>query len=332
MSEKVGVFGGTFSPIHYGHINSIVNVMKKMNLDLVKVIPAYQSPGKDFIEDPSPEERLKLVKLGLSDYRDLVQVDCCELDRKGMSYSVDTLRALIEKEPKTEFYLIIGLDQFKNFDCWKEFYEILSLSHLVVTSRPGYNFPFEISDFPGGLRDYVEDFDGHVAVLQNGKKINFLRLKDYDMSSSDIRKKVRLNQSINKFVPIEVETYILEQKFYSFGKAVDYNSEDLLKEIKFQIDNLGGLKPLTFDMRNENQITDFNVVASLQSKRANQRIAENMIERVKSSLGVRPLGVDGKEEANWIVIDYGSVIVHLFYETLRYEYNLEALWSDHPKL
>lgn len=332
MSEKVGVFGGTFSPIHYGHINSIVNVMKKMDLDSVRVIPAYQSPGKDFIESPSPEDRLKLVELGLSDYEELVQVDRSELDRKGVSYSVDTLRALIEKEPETEFYLIIGLDQFKNFDRWKEFYEILNLSHLVVTSRPGYNFPFEISDFPDGLKDHIVDFDGYVATLQNGKQINFLRLKDYDMSSSDIRKKVRLNQSINKFVPIEVETYILDNELYSFNEAVDYDSEDLLKEIKSQLDELGGHKPLAFDMRNENQITDFNVVASSQSKRANQMLAENMIEKIKSSLGVRPLGVDGKEEANWIVVDYGSVIVHLFYENLRHEYNLEALWGDYPKL
>jgi nicotinate-nucleotide adenylyltransferase len=332
VSDKIGVFGGTFSPIHYGHINSIVNVVKKMDLDSVKVIPAYQSPGKDFIESPSPEDRLKLVELGLSDYKDLVQVDRCELDRKGVSYSVDTLRSLIEKEPDTEFYLIIGLDQFKNFDRWKEFYEILNLSHLVVTSRPGYNFPFEIADFPDGLKDYIVDFDGYEALLKNEKKINFLRLKDYDMSSSDIRKKVRLNQSINKFVPIEVETYILDNKLYSFNEAVDHDSEGLLNEVKSQIEALGGRQPLAFDMRNENQITDFNVVASSQSKRANQMLAENMIEKIKSSLGVRPLGVDGKEEANWIVIDYGSVIVHLFYESLRHEYNLEALWSDYPKL
>ena len=332
MSEKVGVFGGTFSPIHYGHINSIVSVIKKMDLDSVKVIPSYQSPGKDFIENPSPEDRLKLVELGLSDYKDTVQVNRCELDRKGVSYSIDTLRALIQKEPETEFYLIIGLDQFKNFDRWKEFYEILSLSHLVVTSRTGYNFPFETSDFPDGLKDYIVDFDGYVTILQNGNKINFLRLKDYDMSSSDIRKKVRLNQSINKFVPIEVETYILDQEFYSFSEAVDYDSEDLLKEIKIQMDELGGHQPLAFDMRNENQITDFNIIASSQSKRTNLMLAENIIEKVKSSLGVKPLGIDGKEESNWIVIDYGSVIVHLFYETLRHEYNLEALWGDYPKL
>jgi len=332
VSEKVGVFGGTFSPIHYGHINSIVNVMKKMELDSVKVIPAYQSPGKEFIEKPSPEDRLKLVELGLSDYQDIAKVDRCELDRKGISYSVDTLRALIEKEPGTEFFLIIGLDQFKNFDRWKEFYEILNLSNLVVTSRPGYNFPFETSEFPEGLREHVVDFDGYLAVLENEKQIHFLRLKDYDMSSSDIRKKVRLNQSINKYVPIEVETYIMDNELYSFSESVDYDSEDLLREVKSQIDELGGRQPLAFDMRNDNQITDFNVVASSQSKRANLMLAENVIEKVKSALGVKPIGVDGKEESNWIVIDYGSVIIHLFYETLRHEYNLEALWSDHPKL
>jgi len=332
VSDKVGVFGGTFSPIHYGHINSIVSVIKKMDLDSIKVIPAYQSPGKDFIESPSPEDRLKLVELGLSDYKDITHVDRSELDRKGVSYSVDTLKNLIAKEPETDFYLIIGLDQFQNFDRWKEFLEILNLSNLVVTSRPGYNFPFEKNEFPEGLRDQVADFDGYIAVLNNGKQINFLRLDDYDMSSSDIRKKVRLNHSINKFVPIEVETYILENKLYSLEKAVDYNSEDLMNELKTQLEDMGGRQPLAFDMRNENQITDFNIVTSSQSKRANQMLAENVIEKIKSNLGVKPLGVDGKEDANWVVIDYGSVMVHLFYETLRHEYNLEALWSDYPKI
>lgn len=332
MSEKVGIFGGTFSPIHYGHINSITNVIKKLGLDSVRVIPAYQSPGKDFIETPNPNERLKIVELGLADYKEHVSIDACELNRAGVSYSVDTLKELIEKEPNKEFYLIIGLDQFSNFDKWKDFYQILEMANLVVTSRPGYSFPHKPEDFPEGLKEKIKDFDGYLALLENGKNINFVRLNDHDISSSDIRKKVRLQQSINKYVPIEVENYILENSFYSPEKSVDYKPEELMMSIKSCLEELGGMSPIAFDLREENQITDFNVITSSQSKRGNMKMAENLIEKIKSSLAVKPLAVDGKEEANWVVIDYGSVIVHLFYDTVRHEYNLEKLWNTYPKI
>lgn len=331
MANRIGVFGGSFSPIHYGHINSILNVKEKMNLDCVQVIPAYQSPGKDLIESPTPIERLELVKLGLADYLGEVQVEDCELDRGGVSYSVDTLRGLSEKHSEDTFYLIIGLDQFGAFDSWKDFKEILSLSNLVVTSRPGFYFPLSVEDFPEGLKGEVEDFDGYTAVLKSGQQIHFVRLEDYDISSSDIRKKVRLNQSINKYVPLEVENFIKDKSLYTMEEGVDYDSKDLQAKIKSILDYEGGINTLSFDLREQNQITDFNIVTSSQSKKANSKLAEKLVEEIKNDLGVKPLGVDGKEDANWIVVDYGSVIVHLFYEFVRGEYNLEKLWSNYPQ-
>jgi len=157
-------------------------------------------------------------------------------------------------------------------------------------------------------------------------------LTDHDISSSDIRKKVRLSQSINKFVPIEVESYILENSFYSPEKGVDYKPEELMQNIKTCLEDLGGISTISFDLREENQITDFNVITSSLSKRANMKMAENLIEKIKTSLAVKPLAVEGKEDANWVVIDYGSVIVHLFYDSVRHEYNLEKLWNDYPKV
>ncbi len=89
---------------------------------------------------------------------------------------------------------------------------------------------------------------------------------------------------------------------------------------------------LGFDLSNDNQITDYAVVASAQSKRANSSLADKVVDTVRDELGVKPIGVDGKSESNWIVIDYGSVMIHLFYEYLRYEYKIEELWNSYPKL
>ncbi len=332
MANKVGVFGGTFSPIHFGHINSILNVKEKMELDEIKVIPAFQTPGKEMIEKPTAEERLELVKLGLADYLDEVSVESEEIQRGGVSYSIDTVKALRSENPEDLFYLIIGLDQFKSFDSWKDFDKIIDLANIVVTSRPGYFFPLSKEEFPKGLQEHVEEFDGYTAILKSGGQISFVRLEDHDMSSSDIRKRVRLNQSINKYVPMEVESYINDNKLYKMEEGVDYNSKDLTVKIMEVLNANSGINVLGFDLSNDNQITDYAVVASAQSKRANSSLADKVVDTVRDELGVKPIGVDGKSESNWIVIDYGSVMIHLFYEYLRYEYKIEELWNSYPKL
>lgn len=332
MANRIGVFGGTFSPIHFGHINSILNVKEKMQLDEIKVIPAFQAPGKELIEKPSAEERLELVKLGLADYLDEVSVESYEIERGGVSYSIDTIKSLKSENPDDSLYLIIGLDQFKNFDSWKDFDKIFGLANIVVTSRPGYFFPLSTDEFPSGLQEHIDAFDGYTAMLKSGGQINFVRLDDHDMSSSDIRKRARLNQSINKYVPIEVETYISENKLYTMKEGVDYNSRDLAKKIMNVLEDNSGINILGFDLSNQNQITEFPIVVSAQSKRANATLAEQVVDAVRDELGVKPIGIDGRDESNWIVIDYGSVMVHLFYEYLRYEYQIEEIWTSYPKL
>lgn len=331
MSNKVGVFGGTFSPIHFGHINSILNVKEKMQLDEVKVIPAHQAPGKTIIESPTAEERLDIVNIALTDYLGEVSVDAHEVERGGVSYSVETLQALKEQSPDDIFYLIVGLDQFQNFDSWKDFEKILELAHVVVTSRPGYYFPLDKTEFPEALRDHVADFDGYTTILNSGTQIFFVRLEDHDMSSSDIRKRVRLKQSINKYVPIEVEQYIEQKKLYSMQEGVDYNSEDLAKKITKILNDEQALNVLGFDLREQNQITDFAVVSSAQSKKANSSMMSKIVEHIRDELGVKPIAIDGLEDSNWIVVDYGSVMIHSFYEFVRYEYKLEELWGEYPK-
>jgi nicotinate-nucleotide adenylyltransferase len=283
------------------------------------------------IESPTAQERLDLVGLALTDYLGEINVDDHEIERGGVSYSIDTLKALKQKSPEDIFYLIVGLDQFENFDTWKDFEEILDLANIVVTSRPGYYFPLDKSGFPESLKDKVADFDGYTAILNSGSQIFFVRLEDHDMSSSDIRKRVRLKQSINKYVPIEVEQYIEEKKLYSMEEGVDYDSKDLADKIIKILNEEQALNVLGFDLQEQNQITDFAIVSSAQSKKANSSLMSKVVEKIRDELGVKPIAVDGIEDSNWIVIDYGSVMVHSFYEFVRYEYKIEELWNAYPK-
>jgi nicotinate-nucleotide adenylyltransferase len=331
MSSKIGVFGGTFSPIHFGHINSILNVKEKMKLDEVKVIPAFQAPGKDMIESPTAVERLDIVNIALNDYLGEISVEANEIERGGVSYSVETLEELKKENPNDILYLIVGLDQFQKFDSWKDFERILELAHVVVTSRPGYFFPLDKTEFPKAISQHVADFDGYTAILNSGSQIFFVRLEDHDMSSSDIRKRVRLRQSINKFVPIEVEQYISKNKLYSMEEGVDYNSKDLTTKIMEILNQEQAINVLGYDLSEQNQITDFCIISSAQSKKANSSLVSKVIDQIRDELGVKPIAVDGLEDSNWIVIDYGSVMVHSFYEFVRYEYKLEELWAEYPK-
>ena len=331
MSSKIGVFGGTFSPIHFGHINSILNVKEKMKLDEIKVIPANQAPGKTLIESPTASERLDLVNIGLNDYLGEISVESHEIDRGGVSYSVETLEELKKQNPDDIFYLIVGLDQFQNFDSWKDFERILELAHVVVTSRPGYFFPLDKSEFPKAISNKIADFDGYTAILNSGSQIFFVRLEDHDMSSSDIRKRVRLSQSINKYVPMEVEQYIVEKQLYSMKEGVDYDSKDLVDKIMKILNDEQAINVLAYDLREQNQITDFSVISSAQSKKANSSVVSKVMDKIRDELGVKPIAVDGLDDSNWIVVDYGSVMLHSFYEFVRYEYKLEELWADYPK-
>ena len=220
---RVGVFGGTFNPIHRGHMNSLAQVKDKFQLDVVRVIPAYQSPGRDFIDSPDPKQRLEMVKLGLKDLDEGFYLDPCEINRQGISYSIDTLKDTLKNllidDKDIELFLIIGLDQFYTFDQWKDYKEILKLSNLIVTSRPGYTFPLGSPEFPQGFHDFIEEFDGHQVLTKFEKIIYFLRLSDVDVSSSQIRKKLKLGQSVDKYLSFQVESYIRNQRSLSVGRV-----------------------------------------------------------------------------------------------------------------
>lgn len=333
MAAHIGVYGGAFNPIHMGHVNSLLQVQKKFSLDEIKVIPAYQSPGKDLIESPTPTQRLEMVELCLADLGEEFSLDSREMERKGISYTVETLRALRKENEGAEIYLIIGLDQFHSFDMWKEYEEIVKEAHLVVTSRPGYTFPLNKTAFPAGLQGMVEDFDGYQSLMKSGKLIHFLRLNDIDTSSSEIRKKLKIGQSVDKFLSLQVEQYIKEHQLYeSSGPKVEDYRKLTIEAAEF-LDSKKAINTLAFDFENlKDYIVDYSIVCSATNKRQTVSLAESLIEKIKLKYSVRPIGIDGIEEGRWVVLDYGSLIVHVFYDFVRQEYRLEQLWNKADKL
>lgn len=331
--SQLGVFGGTFNPIHMGHLNSLPQVQKKFNLDKIFVIPTYQSPGKSLIESPTPEQRLEMVSLGLKDLDDNFELDKREIERKGESYSVETLKSIQKDYPNDEINLIIGLDQFYNFDQWKGFNDILKFSNLIVTSRPGYSFPLNKTDFPPGVQDSIEDFDGLRSLTKSGKWISFIRLNDIDISSSEIRKKLKIGQAVDKYLNLAVENYLRDQKLYEVEgpKVEDY--EELTVELAKFLESKNAINTHAFDFSaTGDYVVDYAIICSATNKRQSISLSDAIIEKVKEQYGVRPIAVDGKDEGRWIVLDYGSTIIHIFYDYVRQEYHLEQLWKQAKRL
>jgi nicotinate-nucleotide adenylyltransferase len=323
--SRVGVFGGNFDPFHFGHLNSILAVAEQFGLDQVKAVPAAQSPLRVQTQGSTPEQRLAMLKLGIKGHDDLIQVDTREIDRGGISYTIDTLLSLAKENE--HLFLIVGMDQFLKFDEWKKFDKILEIADLIVTSRPGTELPHSLEDWPAGVRGLVGDYDSQQAMLKSGRTIYFYQLEDVEASGTEIRRKIRFGQSVLALMPPPVEKYIREHKLF---ESVQRNIGDFAKFSAYCskfLTEKGAINVQTYDLRDRQAPSEFTVICSGTSTRHATALAEHLIREVKKDYNVWPESLEGQNEGRWIVIDYGALIVHSFYDYVRQEYRLEDLWK-----
>lgn len=327
-NTKVGLFGGSFNPIHLGHIQSVVDVANKMELDKVFVIPAYLNPHKITMDGPTPEQRLEITRIGMEDYSEFVGVDDQEILRKGPSYTIETIRSYLSEYEPSDLHLILGVDTFQRFDEWKEFEEILANSNLIVTSRPGSHLPFSIEDIPKGVRPLVAAFDRNYIELTTGRHIEFIRIEDVDISATDVRKKLRTGHRVEKFLSFPVEKYIKDNNLYEpIGDKIPDFYEFTKKCTKFLIAK-SAISVKSFDLTGLEKPSEYTLICSGTSTRHTVALAEQLHQYVKEEYGVGPLSFEGLQEGRWVVLDYGSLIVHVFYDYARQEYKMEDLWVD----
>ncbi len=328
MNKKIGIFGGTFNPFHVGHLNSIRTVMKRAELDKVYVVPAAQNPLKRGDDVPSAEDRLKMVEIALKGEGDNIVIDDQEIRRGEISYTIETIRHYGSKFGAENLFLIMGADAFADFDLWKSYEDILKEANLIVTTRPNTTLPLSVSEFPNGIQKYVKDFNySGVATLKTGRTIRFLQLKDLDISSSAVRKKLKLGKSVDKALSIEVERYIRENEVYPLisGKIPSYEKfTNFCAQVMFskKAVNVRG-----YDLTKIQAPSEYALICSGTSTRTTSALAENIRRAVKEEYGVNPISLEGLDEGRWVLMDYGGLIIHIFYELVRNEYRLEDLWK-----
>jgi len=191
--EKLGVLGGTFDPIHMGHLVLAEQVREKLQLDQVIFIPCASPPHKTEQELSSAKDRFEMTKLALEG-NPYFSVSDIELKRKGLSYTVETLRELKGSYKDSEIYFLTGSDVLNEITTWKNPEEIYKLAKIVIGVRPGF--------------DKFEPEDHFV------KKSIMVNITGMDISSTQIREKVRKGESIKYLVPSKVEGYIKEKNLY----------------------------------------------------------------------------------------------------------------------
>jgi nicotinate-nucleotide adenylyltransferase len=325
---RVGIFGGSFNPPHNGHINSLQTVHRKLGIDKIMVLPNMQNPLKVPVEGPTPQQRKDMVQLALSSYNDGFEVDDQEITRGGLSYMIDTVLNYRKKIKAEDLYLIIGADNLESFNEWKEYKKILTECNLIVTTRPGFQIPTSQEDLPEFMRDLVEEYDFNFLELKTGRNIQFITLADVEISSSQLRKALRTGKSVQKFLPLPVENYIKEHGLY---KPIGDRVGDFKKFTAFCGQVLFDKKAINvrgYDLTNMSAPTEYALVASGTSTRHASSLAEQVADRVKEEYGVLPQGIEGLDEGRWVVLDYGALMVHLFYDFVRMEYSIENLWKE----
>ncbi len=212
-TEKSGVaiMGGTFDPIHNGHLRTAVEVLDRYQYSELRLIPCFQPVHKGW-PSVSPQQRLEMAKLAISgDSR--LRVDSREMDREGPSYSVDTLRDIrSEIGPNESLIMVLGMDSFLSLPTWQNWQELIQYSHLLVVSRPGWE-PDLISELSAFCENYRAASSHELQCAPSGR-VWFETLTPLGISSSMIRALARKNESIAYLLPEPVQKYIEQHQLY----------------------------------------------------------------------------------------------------------------------
>ena len=211
---KIGLFGGTFNPIHLGHLRSAEEVREAFTLDRIYFVPSANPPHKSGSDLAPAADRLTMVELAVAD-NPFFSASAVELERPGISYSVDTIRHFLTVLQPSTLVFIVGLDAFRDMATWKDYAIIPELCDLLVTSRPGMPIPPPNQLLPVALKTlFWYDPRTNVHRHISGHSLTLYEIAGLNIAASTVRTKVRQGQSIRYLVSPVIEAYIAHHTLY----------------------------------------------------------------------------------------------------------------------
>jgi nicotinate-nucleotide adenylyltransferase len=197
--QMIGILGGTFDPIHIGHLRMALEIHEAFQLDFVHLIPCYQP-----VHRPSPiasaEKRFEMIKYAVKDEPALI-ADEREIKRANPSYTIDTLYEIQNEMPQAQLYLLLGRDAFLDFPNWHRFRDILNTAHLIIAHRPNFHIP-------------TEGITAELLKENLGKKIWLQPITGLEISSSHLRSQIHQKKNIKYLLPDNVYQYIKQHEIY----------------------------------------------------------------------------------------------------------------------
>ena len=209
--KLLGIFGGTFDPIHYGHLRTAFEMLEVLNFDEVSFVPSGDPPhrGRTFAD---AEQRLEMVRVAVQGQPGF-SADDCELRREGPSYTIDTLTTIRGERPDVALGLIVGMDAFLGLTTWHRWNEILDLAHVVVAHRPGWHIPDT-----GELGELIASHGTKaVADLHDNShgRVFVHAVTQLEIASTEIRDLIAAGRDPRFLMPDAVRDVILESKCYA---------------------------------------------------------------------------------------------------------------------
>ncbi|HEX7966517.1 MAG TPA: nicotinate-nucleotide adenylyltransferase [Gammaproteobacteria bacterium] len=205
--RKIGIFGGSFDPIHLGHLRPALEILDALSLDSMLFIPSGHPPHRG-APLASPQHRLAMLRAAL-DEEPRFRVDERELKRASPSYTVDTLTELRRQHPADALVLVVGMDAFLGFPGWHRWREIFGLAHVAVMHRPGWALETE-----GGIAAVLEE--RRTDVLQGiAGQVLLQAVTQFEISSSRVRELAAKGGELRWLVPDAVRAYIRDSKCYA---------------------------------------------------------------------------------------------------------------------
>lgn len=214
IEKPIGILGGTFDPIHMGHLRMAIELYEAASLEKILIVPCYQ-PVHRKLPVASPLQRLIMVKEAIKN-EPVLEADSREIDRKTPSYMIETLQSLRKEMPHTPLCLLMGFDAFLNFPSWNHWEAILDLAHLVVAHRPQYQIPST-----GLVAELLKERltqDKNYPHQHLAGSIFLLPITQLEISASEIRKQIAMGKNPRYLLPNSVYEYIKQEGFYNISR------------------------------------------------------------------------------------------------------------------